>query len=63
MEWAGGKACKREVELGLQSDRFLEIRKGVRPGEQVAVFGLYGLKDGSQVEVLAELKGDETETQ
>jgi membrane fusion protein (multidrug efflux system) len=58
-----GKACKREVELGLQSDRFLEIRKGVKPGEKVVVFGLYGLKDGSPVEVLAELKGDETESQ
>ena len=57
-----GKAYKREVELGLQSDRFLEIRKGVKPGEKVAVFGLYGLKDGSSVEVLAELKGDETES-
>ena len=57
-----GKAHKREVELGLQSDRFLEIRKGVAPGEKVAVFGLYGLKDGSAVEVLAELKGDETES-
>ena len=56
-----GKACKRDVELGLQSDRFLEIRKGVKPGEKVAVFGLYGLKDGSPVEVLAELKGDESE--
>ncbi|MCX5787327.1 MAG: efflux RND transporter periplasmic adaptor subunit [Elusimicrobia bacterium] len=57
-----GKAYKREVELGLQSDRFLEIRKGVQPGEKVAVFGLYGLKDGSPVDVLAELKGDETES-
>ena len=56
-----GKAYKREVELGLQSDRFLEIRKGVRPGEKVAVFGLYGLKDGSSVEVLSELSGDEAE--
>jgi len=58
----GGKAFKRDVELGLQSDRFLEIRKGVRPGEKVAVFGLYGLKDGNPVEVLAELQGDETES-
>ncbi|MCX5796312.1 MAG: efflux RND transporter periplasmic adaptor subunit [Elusimicrobia bacterium] len=56
-----GKAVKREVELGLQSDRFLEIRKGIKPGEKVAVFGLYGLKDGSPVEVLAELSGEEKE--
>jgi len=56
-----GKALKREVELGLQGDRYLEIRRGVRPGEKVVVFGLYGLKDGSSVEVLAELSGDEQE--
>jgi len=59
---ANGKAFKRDVELGLQSDRFLEIRKGVKPGEKVAVFGLYGLKDGSPVEVLAELSGEEKES-
>jgi membrane fusion protein (multidrug efflux system) len=57
-----GKACKRDVELGLQGDQFIEIRKGLKPGEKVAVFGLYGLKDGSPVDVLAELKGDETES-
>lgn len=54
-----GKALRREVELGLQGDRFLEIRKGVKPGEKVVVFGLYGLKDGSPVEVLADLSDKE----
>jgi len=53
-----GRAFKREVELGLQSDRFLEIRKGVKPGDKVVVFGLYGIRDGSPVEVLAELGGE-----
>jgi hypothetical protein len=38
-----------------------EILKGVKPGEKVVVFGLYGLKDGSPVEVLSELTGDEQE--
>ncbi|MFA6029642.1 MAG: efflux RND transporter periplasmic adaptor subunit [Elusimicrobiota bacterium] len=47
-----GKVRKREVELGLRNDEFTEIRKGVEPGEQVVTFGLYGLKDGSPVEVL-----------
>ena len=49
-----GKAVKREVEVGLQGDLFFEIRKGVRPGEKVVIFGLYGLQDGSSVEVLSE---------
>jgi len=56
-----GKALKRDVELGLQGDRFVEIRRGVQAGDQVAVFGLYGLKDGSSVEVLAEPVGEEKE--
>ena len=56
-----GKALKRNVELGLQGDRFVEIRRGVQAGDQVAVFGLYGLKDGSSVEVLAEPVGEEKE--
>lgn len=49
-----GKAVKREVEVGLEGESSLEIRKGVKAGDQVVVFGIYGLKDGSPVEVLAE---------
>jgi len=56
-----GKAFKRDVELGLQGARFVEIRRGVQAGDQVAVFGLYGLKDGSSVEVLTEPVGEEKE--
>ncbi|HAH04919.1 MAG TPA: hypothetical protein DCM05_00100 [Elusimicrobia bacterium] len=47
-----GKAFKREVEIGLKADRFIELRKGVQPGEKVATFGLFGLKDGAAVEIL-----------
>jgi multidrug efflux pump subunit AcrA (membrane-fusion protein) len=54
-----GKAFRREVETGLEGERFIEIRKGVQAGEQVVVFGIYGLKDGSPVEVLAETAGEE----
>lgn len=49
-----GRAVKREVRLGLQGDEYAEITDGVKPGEDVVVFGLYGLKDGSPVEVLSE---------
>jgi membrane fusion protein (multidrug efflux system) len=48
-----GKAFKRELKLGLVNDAQAEVLDGVKPGEAVAVFGLYGLKDGSPVEVLA----------
>ncbi|OGR57093.1 MAG: hypothetical protein A2X36_09770 [Elusimicrobia bacterium GWA2_69_24] len=48
-----GRAVKREVELGVRSDAFVEIRKGLAPGESVVTFGLFGLKDGSPVEILA----------
>ncbi|MFA6091558.1 MAG: efflux RND transporter periplasmic adaptor subunit [Elusimicrobiota bacterium] len=49
-----GKAHKREILTGLHSDGLIEVKKGLEPGEQVAVFGLYGLKDGSAVEVLSD---------
>lgn len=48
-----GKAVKREVVLGLQTGELAEIKSGVEPGEQVVTFGLFGLKDGSPVEVLS----------
>jgi multidrug efflux pump subunit AcrA (membrane-fusion protein) len=48
-----GKASRRELKLGLVNDTEAEVLSGLRPGENVAVFGLYGLKDGSPVEVLA----------
>lgn len=48
-----GKAAKRELKLGLTTDQEAEVLEGLQPGESVAVFGLYGLKDGSPVEVLA----------
>jgi multidrug efflux pump subunit AcrA (membrane-fusion protein) len=48
-----GKASRRELKLGLVNDAQAEVLEGLNPGESVAVFGLYGLKDGSPVEVLA----------
>ncbi len=49
-----GKAFKRDLKLGLVNDAQAEVLEGLKPGESVAVFGLYGLKDGSAVEVLPE---------
>lgn len=48
----GGKALARPVSVGLKTPEFAEIVSGVRKGEEVINFGLYGLKDGSKVEVI-----------
>lgn len=45
-------AVKRELELGLEEGRWIEVVAGVEPGEQVIVLGQGGLKDGSQIEIL-----------
>jgi membrane fusion protein (multidrug efflux system) len=58
-----GKAVRRDVELGLQGDQSFEVRKGVRAGDKVVVFGLYGLKDNSPVDVLSELPSDEKDAE
>jgi multidrug efflux pump subunit AcrA (membrane-fusion protein) len=54
-----GKASSRALKLGLVNDVQAEVLDGLKPGESVAVFGLYGLKDGSPVEVLAPASGAE----
>lgn len=53
-----GKAVKREIVEGLKTEAFVEVKSGVAPGEQVVTFGLYGLKDGSAVQVLAAEPGE-----
>ncbi len=49
----GGKAVRRPVETGLRTPEDAEIRSGVSVGEQVVTFGLFALKDGSPIDVLA----------
>lgn len=50
---ADGKARERTVKLGPARDGRVEIREGVRPGEQVATSGLAQLQDGTAVSVAA----------
>ena len=47
-----GKAVKREVVEGARTEAYVEIKSGLAAGESVVTFGLYGLKDGSPVEIL-----------
>ncbi|MFA6318379.1 MAG: efflux RND transporter periplasmic adaptor subunit [Elusimicrobiota bacterium] len=48
----GGKAQARPVSVGLKTTEFAEILSGIKKGEEVINFGLYGLKDGSRIEVV-----------
>lgn len=45
----GGKATRRQVELGVRSPGFVEVRNGVEAGEQVVVGGQERLGEGSPV--------------
>jgi membrane fusion protein (multidrug efflux system) len=42
-----GKATRREVELGVRTPGFVEVRRGVDVGEQVVVAGLERLYEGA----------------
>ena len=46
-----GKAVKKSVELGLRTDAAAEVRQGLLVGAQVITSGLFGIEDGSPVEV------------
>ncbi len=45
---------QREVELGIQSAEYIEIRSGVAPGERVVVQGQNQLEDGVRVRLIEE---------
>jgi membrane fusion protein (multidrug efflux system) len=47
----GGRATRREVELGVRAPGFVEVRSGVLPGEQVVVGGVDKLVEGAAVTV------------
>jgi membrane fusion protein, multidrug efflux system len=47
-----GKAVKRDLTIGLRAEKYVEVTKGLADGENVVTFGLFGLKDGSALEIL-----------
>jgi membrane fusion protein, multidrug efflux system len=57
--WAvvGGKASRREVQLGARSEGVVEILSGVHPGEVVVVGGLERMQEGMPVMGVPRTKG------
>jgi membrane fusion protein (multidrug efflux system) len=53
-----GAAHERTVGLGARKDGFIEVTKGVQPGEQVATSGLAQLHDGAPVTVAGSGRGE-----
>jgi RND family efflux transporter MFP subunit len=47
----GDKAERREVEVGLADSEHIEVRKGLKAGEQVITSGQAGLPDGAAITV------------
>jgi membrane fusion protein (multidrug efflux system) len=45
-----GKASRRQVQLGVRTTGFVEVRTGVEPGEQVVVGGVAMLQEGAPVQ-------------
>ncbi|MFA5162677.1 MAG: efflux RND transporter periplasmic adaptor subunit [Elusimicrobiales bacterium] len=48
---AGSVAARRYVAAGTRNVEYAQIKSGLRPGQEVITFGLYGLKDGSKIEM------------
>jgi len=47
-----GRALLREVSLGLEGDKYVEVLRGLREGEEIIVAGQYELKDMMPVRVI-----------
>jgi len=50
------KARRRQVVIGDQYRNMIEIRSGVREGEQVIIVGHHGLKEGARVRLIGKKK-------
>jgi RND family efflux transporter MFP subunit len=46
-----GTAVRRYVKTGVANDDFVQAASGLKAGEDLITFGLYGLKDGSKIKV------------
>jgi multidrug efflux pump subunit AcrA (membrane-fusion protein) len=46
-----GLAVRRDVKTGLSNEDFTQISGGLKTGDEIVTFGLYGLKDGSKIKI------------
>lgn len=44
-------AIRREVTIGISNGDYVQISGGLKAGDKIITFGLYGLKDGSKIKV------------
>ena len=51
-----GRALLREVSLGLEGDKYVEVERGLQEGEEIIVAGQYELKDMMPVRVMRRQK-------
>jgi len=49
---AGGFAARRDVVTGIKTVEYTQIKSGLRDKDSVIIFGLYGLKDASKLEIV-----------
>ncbi|MFH1619699.1 MAG: efflux RND transporter periplasmic adaptor subunit [bacterium] len=48
---SNGIAVRLDIKTGIGNSDYVQVRSGIKPGEDVITFGLYGLKDGSKIKV------------
>lgn len=46
-------AVKVEVTPGIETNEFVEVTKGIKAGDKIIVFGLYGLQNGSRIKIVS----------
>jgi len=58
----GGKAFSREVRLGIEQDRMVQITEGIAAGDSIVVSGNQKLQDGMEVSILKKEPSPKLET-
>lgn len=48
---SGDTAARREVKTGISNGDYTQISGGLKAGDELITFGLYGLKDGSKIKL------------
>jgi multidrug efflux pump subunit AcrA (membrane-fusion protein) len=48
----GNKAARRPIVTGIEQDRFVEVREGLKEGDQVIVRGQEGIRENTTIRVI-----------